>query len=62
MIFLKKFLTNWRAQRGKFFNISLIFHDFSYEIFNKLAISSKKFLTNWRAQRGKFLNYIIDIL
>ena len=27
----KKFLTNWRAQRGKFLTISLIFHDFSQE-------------------------------
>ena len=42
--FKKKFLTNWRAQRGKIFTISLICHDFL-----------KKFLTNWRAQRGKFL-------
>ena len=33
--FLKKFLTNWRAQRGNFLNTSLIFHDFP-----------KKFLTN----------------
>ena len=36
MIFKKqirrKFLTNWRAQRGKFLNIPLIFHGFSYEI------------------------------
>ena len=31
MIFLQKFLTNWRAQRGKFLTISLIFHDFSQE-------------------------------
>ena len=31
MIFLQKFLTNWRAQRGKFLSISSIFHDFSSE-------------------------------
>ena len=31
MIFLQKFLTNWRAQRGKFLTISLMFRDFSCE-------------------------------
>ena len=31
MIFLQKFLTNWRAQRGKFLTTSLMFRDFSYE-------------------------------
>ena len=31
MILLQKFLTNWRAQRGNFLTISLIFHDFSQE-------------------------------
>ena len=31
MIFPEKFLTNWRAQRGKFLTTSLMFRDFSYE-------------------------------
>ena len=31
MIFLQKFPTNWRAQRGKFLTISLMFRDFSCE-------------------------------
>ena len=42
MIVLKKFFTNWRAQRGKFLNIPLIFHTFSYAILNKLARAARK--------------------
>ena len=33
LIFLNKFLTNGRAQRGKFLATSLIFHDFLEEFF-----------------------------
>ena len=40
--FLKKFLTNCRAQSGNFSHTSLILHDFLFEILNNLARAARK--------------------